>query len=118
MEFRFTEPAGVSVLHVDDDSALVDVASEFLCQGTTSSPSKLRQTRQLFPSESKRRRVDCLISDYNMPEIGGLELVERVKTIGDSLPVILYTGRGSEAVTVEAVGRGVDAYIQNILRRV
>lgn len=35
---------------------------------------------------------DCVISDYVMPEMNGVELVKRVKELKD-IPCIIYTGR-------------------------
>ena len=112
MESPFTQPTKVSVLHVDDDSALVDVAAECLCREDDTFVIKTETDPTVVPDRLEAERIDCLISDYNMPEIDGLELIERAKSIDDSLPVILYTGHGSESVAAEAIERGVDAYIQ------
>jgi len=54
---------------------------------------------------------DCVISDYVMPEMNGVELVRRVKELKD-IPCILYTGQGSEEVAQLAFQAGVDDYIR------
>ena len=54
---------------------------------------------------------DCVISDYVMPELNGVELVKRVKELKD-IPFILYTGQGSEEVAQLAFQAGVDDYIR------
>ncbi len=54
---------------------------------------------------------DCMISDYVMPEMNGVELVTRVKALKD-IPCILYTGQGSEEVAQLAFQAGVDDYIR------
>jgi len=41
--------------------------------------------------------VDCVVSDYIMPGMDGIELCHRVKERA-SVPFILYTGRGNEVV--------------------
>ncbi|WP_254544614.1 response regulator [Halomarina pelagica] len=56
--------------------------------------------------------VDCILSDYEMPEIDGLDLLETVRTQGYDLPFILVTGRGSEEIASEAISAGVSDYIQ------
>jgi len=112
MELPFTEPEGVNVLHVDDDRALVDLAAECLTREDESFTVKTETDPTAVPDRLEDERVDCIISDYEMPEIDGLELIARVESIDASVPFILFTGRGSEAVAAEAVDCGVDAYIQ------
>ena len=112
MELPFTEPNGVNILHVDDDPGLVDLAAEFLTREDESFTVKTETDPTAVPDRLEAERVDCIISDYEMPEIDGLELVERVQSVDASVPFILFTGRGSEAVAAEAIDSGVDAYIQ------
>ncbi|ESS09667.1 MAG: response regulator containing CheY-like receiver, AAA-type ATPase, and DNA-binding domain protein [uncultured archaeon A07HN63] len=112
MELPFTEPTGVNILHVDDDPGLVDLASECLPREDESFTVKTETDPTAVPGRLEDERVDCIVSDYEMPEIDGLELVERVQSVDASIPFILFTGRGSEAVAAEALDSSVDAYIQ------
>jgi len=112
MELPFPEPDGVNVIHVDDDSGLVDLAAECLVLEDESLTVKTETDPTAVPDRLEAERVDCVISDYEMPEIDGLELVDRVRSVDDSIPFILFTGRGSEAVAAEAIESGVDAYVQ------
>ena len=54
---------------------------------------------------------DCIISDYSMPFLNGIELVSQVKQYED-IPFILYTGQGSEDVASDAFEAGVDDYLR------
>lgn len=54
---------------------------------------------------------DLVVSDLQMPEMDGLELVEAVRREHPGLPVILMTARGSETIAVEALRRGAAGYI-------
>jgi Response regulator containing CheY-like receiver, AAA-type ATPase, and DNA-binding domains len=101
MELPFTEPTGVNILHVDDDPGLVDLASECLPREDESFTVKTETDPTAVPGRLEDERVDCIVSDYEMPEIDGLELVERVQSVDASIPFILFTGRGSEAVAAE-----------------
>lgn len=112
MQLPFTEPNGVNVLHVDDDSDLVDLAAEFLTREDESFTVKTETDPTAVPDRLEDERVDCIISDYEMPEVDGLELVGRIRSVDASVPFILFTGQGSEAVAAEAINSGVDAYIQ------
>lgn len=57
--------------------------------------------------------VDCLLVDYTLPDIDGLELLARLRGESGALPVpvIFLTGTGNEAVAVRAMKQGVDDYI-------
>lgn len=56
-------------------------------------------------------RPDLVLTDLEMPEVGGIELVETVRLEYPGLPVILMTAQGSEEATMEALKRGAASYI-------
>lgn len=55
---------------------------------------------------------ECIISDYDMPEMDGLELLETVRETDPRIPFILFTGRGSEDVASRAISANVTDYLQ------
>lgn len=54
---------------------------------------------------------DLLITDQQMPNLTGLELVKRLKSERPLLPTILMTGESSEALIIEALRAGVVDYL-------
>ncbi len=54
---------------------------------------------------------DAILSDLQMPEINGLQLVEMVRSDFPSIPVVLMTARGSEEIAAEALRRGAASYV-------
>ena len=56
--------------------------------------------------------VDCIVSDYQMPETDGLELLTEVREQYPDLPFILFTGKGSEEVASDAITAGATDYLQ------
>lgn len=54
---------------------------------------------------------DLIITDLNMPEINGLELVEYVREHHAEVPVVLMTADGSEDTAVQALKRGATSYL-------
>ncbi|TKX52110.1 response regulator, partial [Halorubrum sp. SS7] len=48
-------------------------------------------------------RFDCIVSDYKMPGMNGIEFLNAVRDRHPALPFILYTGRGSEEVAKQAI---------------
>ncbi len=55
---------------------------------------------------------DAIISDYQMPEMDGLEFLDRIRSAQLETPFILLTGRGREEVAMEALNRGANFYFQ------
>ncbi|MDY6817090.1 MAG: PAS domain S-box protein [Halobacteriales archaeon] len=102
----------IHILHVDDDPDFADVTkrsleredSRFTVETTTSIDDALDR----LPSTT----IDCIVSDYDMPSLDGIEFLSRVREIDPDLPFILFTGKGSETVASEAISAGVTDYLQ------
>ncbi len=58
----------------------------------------------------KTHTVDCVLSDYQMPGMNGMELLLAMKGQGSDVPVIFVTGQGSEEVAREAFKNGAYDY--------
>ncbi|MFB6116816.1 MAG: response regulator [Candidatus Nanosalina sp.] len=56
--------------------------------------------------------LDAIISDYDMPQMTGIELLEEVREVDQDFPFILYTGKGTEEIAVDAINAGVTDYFQ------
>lgn len=58
--------------------------------------------------------VDVILSDINMPEMNGMELLEKLKSnaVFANIPVIFITTEASEARMAEAKKIGVAGYIK------
>ncbi|MDS0221180.1 response regulator [Haloarcula sp. S1AR25-5A] len=54
---------------------------------------------------------DCVVSDYEMPEMDGLELLAAIRETNSSIPFILLTGRGDEETASAAIAAGVADYL-------
>lgn len=54
---------------------------------------------------------DLVVTDLNMPEMDGLELVSAVREHCPGVPVILITAYGSETLATEALKRGASSYV-------
>lgn len=57
--------------------------------------------------------INVLITDWNMPEMNGLELVRKVRADGryDSMPIIMVTTEGGKTEVITALKAGVNNYI-------
>jgi PAS domain S-box-containing protein len=102
----------IRVLHVDDEPSFGDLVANYLereddrltVQATTHAEDGLTTLAE--------QDVDCVVSDYDMPGLNGIEFLEAVREEYPELPFILYTGKGSEEVASEAISAGVTDYLQ------
>ena len=53
-----------------------------------------------------------VLCDYNMPEMNGLELLDRLRAIDDTIPVIILTGQGDISTAVTAMQQGAYDFIE------
>jgi len=56
-------------------------------------------------------RYDAIISDYEMEDMSGIDLVKIIRATGDDTPFIIFTGRGREEVVIAAFENGADGYV-------
>jgi two-component system, chemotaxis family, chemotaxis protein CheY len=59
------------------------------------------------------RRFDLVVLDLNMPDIGGLEVVEFIRGQDQlrTLPIVIVTTRGDEENETRALGAGADRFM-------
>lgn len=103
--------ASEPVIHVVDDDESARHSLEFLidCAGmkvrTYASATELLQALpDLEPG--------CIVTDVRMPEMSGLQLVERLKAQGVAHPVIVITGHADVPMAIEAMKQGVADFIE------
>ena len=62
-------------------------------------------------SRMREAQPDVIVTDLQMPNRNGLELVAAVRMHHPDVPIILMTGHGSEDLAVEALHRGAANYV-------
>ncbi len=59
----------------------------------------------------ERQRPDVVVTDMQMPDMDGLELVKQIRQTYPQVPVILLTGHGSETLAANALKQGAAGYV-------
>ena len=61
---------------------------------------------------------DLVVTDFNMPSMDGMQLLNRLKHKFPRVPVIIATAAGSEELAVTALQQGAASYVPKILMAV
>jgi PAS domain S-box-containing protein len=102
----------IRILHVDDDSDFSDLTAEYLRQRDDRFAMEIVTSASEGLERLEKKTVHCIVSDFEMPGMDGIEFLESVRESRPDLPFILYTGKGSEEVASRAVSAGVTDYLQ------
>jgi PAS domain S-box-containing protein len=100
----------LDVLVVDDSDFFANVTADKLGEEhgiTTRTANSGTAALEVLEDES----IDCVVSDYQMPEMNGLELYRQVEE-RYGIPFIMVTGEGDEMVASHAMSAGVDEYFK------
>ena len=66
---------------------------------------------EAFLAEFSTQHFDCIITDLHLPGISGLELQQRLKALGASIPVIVVTSSVDTLSRARAMQEGAFAYL-------
>lgn len=100
---------GIRVLVVDDEPAIRRALRPPLAElgFEVSEVSRGEMALDLMRTET----FDAVLLDVNMPGIGGIETLRRMRSMAPRLPVLMLTVRDSENEKVQALEMGADDYV-------
>ncbi len=108
LEYHF-HPESPRILVVDDERVIREILSDFL-----SLEGYLVRTVEDGAEalkELQRRSYNLVISDLKMPNMGGLELIEKITSLGIPVLTVIMTGFGTVETAIEAMKQGAYDYI-------
>lgn len=103
-------PGEIRVLHVENDAEFAELTSTFLGRAGISVVTE--PNPEVALSRLEDGSFDAVVSDYRMPEMTGLDLLEAVKERYPALPFVLFTGEGNERIASDAIAAGIDEYVE------
>lgn len=101
------------VLVCDDDQMILRIMSHILNDmgfgyvKTTNNP----ETALMLIREPVDKPFAMIICDWNMPEMTGVELLQKLREVGDETPFVMLTSNVTKEAVEEARDGGVAAYI-------
>ncbi len=115
-----TETQKVRALVIDDDPEMRSMVSDFMQSrgfDVAQAESAVQALERLGRGEYGEPGVDdpcfnldVIVSDLNMPDMTGIEFIEKLKKIPTDVPIILVTAFGSIETAIEAIRKGAYDY--------
>ncbi len=106
----------LSILVVDDEQRVLDEIEEFL----KAQKFKVHTTNHAHGVYKilSRSKIDLMILDIKLPDISGLEILEKVKAEHSNIEVIMISGHGDMNTVIEAMRKGATDYFPKPFRLV
>jgi two-component system response regulator FixJ len=104
-------PSDTDIIHVvDDDEAMRD-SMAFLLRAENFQVQTYADAAD-FLTALPQIKVGCVVTDVRMPGMSGIELLQRLRELKVSLPVIVVSGHGDVPLAVEAMKTGALDFIE------
>jgi len=99
------------IVHIVDDDEAVRQSLAFML-GSAGLPIRLYESAKVFLESLDPSLCGCLVTDVRMPEMTGIELLNRIKDRMPLIPAIVITGHGDIPLAVEAMKAGAVDFIE------
>src|SRR5262249_6434913 len=113
-EIVMTSQISLTVLLIDDSPEDRALYRYFLHSAVSSIPTCVEAaTGEDGLRLCQTSQPDCLVLDFNLPDMNGFEFLDALQAETTPLPypVVILTGQGSERIAVQAMQRGVQDYL-------
>ena len=104
--------ASIKILIVDDSITIRRIITNALKTVGFTETIEASNGREALEKLTEGK-VDFIITDWNMPEMNGLDLIKEIRAnpVYSSMPILMITTRGTEHDVVEALQAKVNSYI-------
>lgn len=98
-----------SILVIDDDRDICLVLSKFLSKNNFLVNTAFTGAEGLHQVRS--HEYDLVLCDYKLPDVTGIELLQRIKILNSTVAIIIITGYSDVKTAVETFRYGANDYI-------
>jgi two-component system chemotaxis response regulator CheY len=99
------------VLVVDDSGVMRKIISRALGELGINDVEEAADGQLALDAIAASGPFDLLITDWNMPVMNGLELVQSLRGSGCAIPIIMVTTKSEKESVLQAIQAGVNDYV-------
>ncbi|MGB5919468.1 EAL domain-containing response regulator [Arcobacter sp.] len=101
----------ITILYAEDEKSLRDITLNILKGFTNKQFVAENGLEGLELFKKHEEEIDLIITDVNMPQMNGLDMIKEIKKINPNIPIIVATAFSNTEYLLEAIDIGVDKYI-------
>lgn len=102
---------GEHILYIDDEELMTLMVDRLLCRAGYRVTAVQDAHAAMAAFEKDPYRYDLVLSDFNMPDLSGLQIAQAVRRLRPELPVVIISGDISRELQEDAAHRGVSDLI-------
>jgi len=103
--------AALSVLLLEDDPSSIRLFDRKIQSAPVEMIVKDVRNKEAFLRELEDPQFDCIVIDYTLPDINGIEALRLVNELAPGTPTIIYTGSVGEEKAVECMKEGASEFL-------
>jgi signal transduction histidine kinase len=100
---------GLRVLYVEDDDDVRDLLASFLRRRVAS--VVVAEDGVAGLEAFAKERPDLIVTDIQMPRMDGLAMVEKLRVVAPTIPILITTAFEQPTYLLRAIDLGVDKYV-------
>ena len=101
----------MKILIVEDDATLSEFLQAYLRRMNHETVDLCPTAEEAF-TLAGQEDYDCAFIDVMLPDMSGLELIEKIRSQNLALPVVVMSGHDARDINIKGVDSGKIAYIQ------
>jgi CheY-like chemotaxis protein len=105
-------PEEISVLVVDEDDEVLELSELFLEREGDRITTATERDPEAALDAVTAGEFDCVVSDYQMPKLDGIELFQAIREDRPDLPFFLLTAAADEDIDEDALAADVTGFVQ------
>lgn len=98
-----------SIAIIDDETSILELMTEYF--GMEGFQVEGFKSAEIFLEVFKDQDFDCLIVDWNLPGLNGLEIVREVRKTKKMIPIFMSTANNTHSEIIQALDAGADDYM-------
>jgi len=102
----------IRVLVVDENPDVLELTGTFLRRESDRLAVETETSATAARDRVAEGEFDCVVSDFRMPEMDGLELFEAVRETDPDIPFLLFTAAADRETSEAARSAGVTGFVR------
>jgi CheY-like chemotaxis protein len=112
-ERDYLPESGKTILVIDDEELLIEICEMMLKRLGHKVFKAHSGSEGIKIFEANKNQIDLIISDLNMPEMNGQEVIDRLRKIDRNIKVLLSSGALLDSDENEVIKKGFNGLLKN-----